>query len=214
MAFMAKGAPVKAVAAMAGIPTNMAVMVSYICQPGGTRMRRDVARAVALTISHGRAFLRNELANANAAFELRTKQLRAERDGARAERDQAMKALRELLAAVFLARQQAHAELAAFYRERAIARAMLSATLDSHCNSLKGSPDCGEGATLARVSFALFLDCRCFANNRKRREGVPTEVRETEAENGQGHTPQLRPDNLTGPSEACSVRRPAARGYP
>lgn len=29
MAFMAKGAPVKAVAAMAGIPTNMAVMVSY-----------------------------------------------------------------------------------------------------------------------------------------------------------------------------------------
>jgi ABC-type nitrate/sulfonate/bicarbonate transport system substrate-binding protein len=29
MAFMAKGAPAKAVAAMAGIPTNMAVMVSY-----------------------------------------------------------------------------------------------------------------------------------------------------------------------------------------
>jgi NitT/TauT family transport system substrate-binding protein len=29
MAFMAKGAPVKAVAAMAGIPTNMALMVSY-----------------------------------------------------------------------------------------------------------------------------------------------------------------------------------------
>src|ERR1700730_13182045 len=29
MAFMAKGAPVKAVAAMAGIPTSMAVMVSY-----------------------------------------------------------------------------------------------------------------------------------------------------------------------------------------
>jgi len=29
MAFMAKGVPVKAVAAMAGIPTNMAVMVSY-----------------------------------------------------------------------------------------------------------------------------------------------------------------------------------------
>jgi len=29
MAFTAKGAPVKAVAAMAGIPTNMAVMVSY-----------------------------------------------------------------------------------------------------------------------------------------------------------------------------------------
>jgi hypothetical protein len=50
--------------------------------------------------------------------------------------------------------------------------------------------------------------------HRKAREGVPTEVRETEAENEQGHTPQLRPDNLTGPSEACSVRRPAARGYP
>jgi hypothetical protein len=85
-------------------------------------MRRDIARAVGASLSHARAFLRRELAAANMGFEIRAAELGAERDEALAQRDQAMQNLRELLDAV-AARQQAHAELTAYYRARTIARA-------------------------------------------------------------------------------------------